>query len=72
MKLFVEVELSSDEIPLATELFRTLRYVALPTLFLFSFIFFFPRFVVGSSFWCVSFRMVVGECSLVVGVQWYE
>lgn len=26
MKLFIEVELSPDEIPLATELFRTLRY----------------------------------------------
>lgn len=29
MKLFIEVEISPDEIPLATELFRTLRLVNL-------------------------------------------
>jgi hypothetical protein len=27
MKLFIEVELGPDEISLATELFRTMRYV---------------------------------------------
>jgi hypothetical protein len=32
MKLFIEVELGPDEISLATELFRTMRYVYIHTM----------------------------------------